>query len=348
MSLQIRIPVTVITGSLGAGKTTVLNRLLAHNRQKPQPKKLVIVENEFAMEYGVEQQLLLPSDGGSAVPEDVLEIFEFGTGCLCCSSFAQFIATMQRLARSSTAAEVHHVLVETTGLAGGGPDGRGWAPLFELSPLADHFRLVDVIAIVDAVNFIASLKDPDRPTDARNETAEQVSIASVVFVSKTDLLPKDSATTRLDDLEALLRSLNPYLLRVMRGIDGASELDCLLRSESDSAIPTPTPVPTTAHDAAIKAHCIVVDASFERAAVLDWLQNTLTTTPGIMRLKAVLPVMSDPLRLLAQGVGGRLDVVSGLPWAPEEERVAKVVLIGRNLNFAALEEAFRSLPSAGH
>eukprot|EP00667_Euglena_gracilis_P018245 EG_transcript_19363 len=255
------IPVTIITGHLGAGKTTLLNRLLEANRRRAVPCRLVVIENEFAMEFGVEEQLLL-SHCEPSNAEHVFEVFEFGTGCLCCSSFKQFVATLMTVAAS--AAEVDHVLVETTGLAGGGPDGSGWAPVFQEPTLAEHFRLQGVVTVVDAANFLHTVWDVDRPAGARNEAAEQVAVASVVVLNKLDLVGHDPYAVTAVEKE--LRALNPTLRHILRSVQAEVDVDALLGS-TGPLVPTPEPSPSSQHDASVTAHCLVRDASLGKPGV---------------------------------------------------------------------------------
>eukprot|EP00668_Euglena_longa_P033799 GGOE01043437.1.p1 GENE.GGOE01043437.1~~GGOE01043437.1.p1 ORF type:complete len:347 (-),score=93.48 GGOE01043437.1:136-1176(-) len=331
------VPVTIITGHLGAGKTTLLNNLLAFNRQQASPLRVVVIENEFAMEFGVEEQLLL-SHARPSGTEEVREIFEFGTGCMCCSSFGQFVATLLSVAASIK--EVDHVLVETTGLAGGGPDGTGWAPVFQQPALAQHFRLQNVVAVVDAVNFMCTVRDPDRPAAARNEAAEQVGIASVVLLNKLDLVGDE---VLIYEILQELRALNPHLHHIHQSIHADVDALALLGPRRTSPVPSPKPAGSVTHDTSVKVHCLVKDAAFDHAAITAWVSHVVSRTEGVLRLKAVIPISGFPDRLILQGVRSRVDATWGAPWMEDEPRTAKVVVIGRHLDVDALRNGFDAL-----
>jgi G3E family GTPase len=171
----VRVPVTVLAGFLGAGKTTRLNALL----RAPHGRRLAVVLNELG-EVGIDAARLQGAE----------EFVELEGGCLCCALNADLEATLRRLrARGG----FDHLLVETTGIAD--PLPVAWT--FERAGLREGYRLDAIVTVVDAVNLARVL------TEA-TEAAVQIERADVVLLSKLDLAPDAAA-----GLEARVRALNP-------------------------------------------------------------------------------------------------------------------------------------------
>ncbi|MDO8310514.1 MAG: GTP-binding protein [Sideroxyarcus sp.] len=177
------IPVTVLTGFLGSGKTTVLARLL----KNPQLKKTAIIINEFG-EIGLDHELLQRSD------EDLILL---ANGCVCCTVRGDLVAAFHQLEeqRAAGAALFDRVVIETTGLADPAPILH---TMMSDAFVTAHYRLDQVIATVDAVNGMATL-------DQHGEAVKQAAVADRILLTKTDLA---SAETR-DTLRERIAALNP-------------------------------------------------------------------------------------------------------------------------------------------
>ncbi len=172
------IQVTIISGFLGAGKTTFINQILKQNPEK----KFALIENEFG-EVGIDNQLI-------EAKTDTL--IEMNQGCICCTLNEDLVKTLNHLLVNYS---FDHLLIETTGVA----EPSSVATPFLLFPqFKEKFHLSSVIVLVDAVNFEDSLKDSDLP-------ARQVAFADVLIVNKIDVIEPE----KLIHLESLLRALNP-------------------------------------------------------------------------------------------------------------------------------------------
>jgi G3E family GTPase len=189
-------PLTVVTGFLGAGKTSLLNALLRH----PALAGTLVIVNEFG-EIGLDYLLVERLDGDMLV---------MTSGCLCCSIRGDLIATLEDILRrrdNGRIAPFQRVMIETTGLADPAPVLHTVMahPYFML-----RFRVDGVITLVDTVNGNATL-------DAHEEAVKQAAMADRLVLSKTDLLTAGSGALR--DLRARLKKLNPgaVLLDVAKG-----------------------------------------------------------------------------------------------------------------------------------
>lgn len=196
-----RIPVTVLTGFLGAGKTTVLNYLV----QRPELRRTLVLINEFG-EIGLDH--LLVAQGRDDV------IVEMSSGCLCCTIRGDLVDTLRdapwRFARGGET-WFDRVVIETTGLADP-------APILHtlMSALAPRYRLSGVIATVDAVNGMDTL-------DRQFESVKQVAVADHLLLTKADLVETDA----VERIERRLRAFNPSatITRVLRGVVDPGILD---------------------------------------------------------------------------------------------------------------------------
>ncbi len=180
--MQDRLPVTVLTGFLGSGKTTVLARLL----KNPQLQNTAIIVNEFG-EVGLDHELLQRTD------EDLILL---ANGCVCCTVRGDLVEAFHKLeAQRLAGASFDRVIIETTGLADPAPILH---TLMSDEFVTAHYRLAQVITTLDAVNAMATL-------DQHKEAVKQAAVADRILLTKTDM-------ARVDDV-AVLRSriaaLNP-------------------------------------------------------------------------------------------------------------------------------------------
>jgi G3E family GTPase len=179
-----RIPVTLVTGFLGSGKTTLINAGL----KSPDLAKTVVVVNEFG-EVGLDHQLYTSSNDAVVVLEN---------GCLCCTVKSDLIATMNSLYHDRARGDLpdfNNVVIETTGLAEPGPILQA----FLSEPTLDGlYRVVNVVTVVDAVNWEATVQKHD-------EALKQVALADDLLITKLDMLGEDT----FDELGAHLQAINP-------------------------------------------------------------------------------------------------------------------------------------------
>jgi G3E family GTPase len=181
-SLRRRIPVAIVTGFLGSGKTTLINAGL----KSPALSKTVVVVNEFG-EVGLDHQLYTSSNDAVIVLEN---------GCLCCTVRSDLIGTLNSLFHDRNAGRLpdfDNVVIETTGLAEPGPVIQA----FLSEPTLDGiYRVATVITVIDAVNWEATAEHHD-------EAVRQAALADTLLISKLDLAPEGSFETLSDSLKAI-------------------------------------------------------------------------------------------------------------------------------------------------
>ncbi len=169
--MSTRVPVTVLTGYLGAGKTTLVNRILSEQHGK----RIAVIENEFG-EVSVDQQLVIGADE---------EIFETSNGCICCTVRGDLIRILTQLRKRRERFDA--VLIETTGLADPGPVAQTF---FIDEELKEYYSLDAIVTLVDARHIEQEL---ERDTIAR----EQIAFADIVLLNKIDLVDA-SALARIE------------------------------------------------------------------------------------------------------------------------------------------------------
>ncbi len=307
MSSLEKIPVTILTGFLGAGKTTLIRNLILRNKSK----KLAVIINEFG-DLGVDGEIVKQCSDETCPEENILEL---ANGCICCTVADDFIPTMKSLLKGQYLPE--HILIETSGLALPKP----LLKAFEWPEIRSRLTVDSVLAVVDAeavVNGIfapqmsTELEEKQNQTYVEHETPlsevfeDQINCSDVVLLTKPDLV-KNISDARNIIIKEMER--NVPILEVQNGNIGA---DVILGV--NAAAETDLDNRRSHHDGFDDHEHDDFDTfSITVPKILDVdkfkiVLETLIRENDILRIKGFLRVESKPLYLLVQGVGKRLSV----------------------------------------
>jgi len=343
MSLA-KIPTTIITGFLGAGKTTLLRHVLTNAGGR----RIAVIVNEFGA-LGIDGEILKGCGIESCGEDDIIEL---ANGCLCCTVAEDFIPTM--LALLDRAAPPDHIVIETSGLAlpkpllqaFNWPDVRGRVTVDGViavvdGPAALAGRFADNPELVQAQRAADASLDHDNPLAEVFE--DQLLAADLVVLNKADLLDEDQIAA----LRALVAAELPRAVKQLPArhgqIDAAILLGLSAAAEDDLAARPSHHDAEDGHEHDDFASFVVpVDEIDDPAAFVEKLRSVADAF-DVLRMKGFMPVRNRPMRLLVQGVGARFTQQFDRPWAANEERQGRIVVIGESgLDQAAIAAAIRA------
>jgi G3E family GTPase len=315
-----RLPVVLVTGFLGSGKTTLIAALLRH----PAMGEAAVLVNELG-EAAIDHHLVRRVDERTVV---------LGSGCVCCSLRGDLRDELRDLLARRARGEVppfERVVVETTGLADPAPVV---STLLTEPVLRHQYALEAVVATVDAVAGAATL-------DRHPESVKQAAVADTLLVTKADA----AAASEVGALEARLRALNP-VAELRRVSFGAVEPEVVLRARARAApaagaVPGPEPG-GHAHAGDVRAFTLVLDEPLDWDAFAVWLTMLLHARGlDVLRVKGLLDVgASGPV--LLDGVQHVVHRPRHLDAWPDADRRSRIVFITRGIEREAVEASLRA------
>jgi cobalamin biosynthesis protein CobW len=325
-----KIPVTVITGFLGAGKTTLIRHLMAN----PQGKRLAVLVNEFGS-LGVDGDILKACADEMCPVENIVEL---ANGCICCTVADDFIPTMEALMARPERPD--HILIETSGLALPKP----LLKAFDWPAIRSRITVDGVVALADAEAVAAGRFAPDPAAVAAQRAADgsidhetplsevfedQIACADIVLLSKADLAGAAGLAEARRMIEAEAPRTLPILVveegridpRLILGLNAAAEDDLAARPSHHDGFDDHE------HD---DFDTVVIDLSeVADPEALKVAVVRLARDQNILRVKGYVAVAGKPMRLLVQAVGERVRTQYDRPWAPGERRSQLVVIAER-------------------
>ncbi|MFZ5836519.1 MAG: cobalamin biosynthesis protein CobW [Pseudomonadota bacterium] len=328
--VQGKIPATIITGFLGAGKTTLIRHIL----QNAGNRRLALIINEFG-DVGVDGEIL-KACGVENCPEE--NIIELANGCICCTVSDDFIPAIEALLAHDLKPE--HIIIETSGLALPKP----LLQAFQWPAIRSRLTVDGVIAVVDgpavaAGQFVDSPEslarqraldpslDHDNPLEEVYE--DQLLCADLIVLNKTDLLSEEQSRAVANEINALIpRAVKTILTRqgridpdILLGLGAAAEDDLAARPSHIDA--------EGEHDHEDFQSFVVQIAEITNPdAFVERLQRVVQAH-DVLRIKGFAVVRAKPMRLIVQGVGNRFQHHYDRVWGAGEARQGQLVVIGR-------------------
>ena len=338
-----KIPATVITGFLGAGKTTLIRHLL----QNARGRRIALLINEFG-DVGIDGEIL--KGCGDCREEDVIEL---ANGCICCTVAGEFVPAMMKLIDRPEPPQ--HIVIETSGLALPQPLVRA----FNWPEIKARVTVDGVVTVVDAKALsegrfaddeaaVAAQRAADPNLDHENPIEElfedQLACADMVILNKTDLL----ASGELDRLSGNLAGQLRKGTRLVPARHGALDVTALLgvaaAAENDmgNRLSHHEMEGEVQHDHDdFVSFTVLLGVVADKETLLARIAAAIREH-DILRLKGFAALRGAPSRLLVQAVGPRLNSYFDRPWGAGEARATQLVVIGmKGLQRAAIKRQLR-------
>ena len=319
-----RVPVTVVTGFLGSGKTTLVNYILSENHGK----RIAVIENEFG-EIGIDDALVIDAQE---------EIFEMNNGCICCTVRGDLIRILGTLMKRRD--KFDYILVETTGLADPAPVAQTF---FVDEEIRTQLRLDAIVTVVDAKHLALHLFE-EKEEGIENEALEQLAFADRVLINKVDLVNEEELLL----VEKQIRSINAGASLVRTQMSKV-DLDWVLNARAFELSrvlevdPQFLEESEHMHDQSITSVGIEADGSVDLEKINDWLGWLLREKgTDIFRMKGIININASDNRFVFQGVHMLFDGQPDRAWRADETRMNKMIFIGRNLDRDELNSRFRA------
>ncbi|APO75174.1 cobalamin biosynthesis protein CobW [Rhizobium etli 8C-3] len=330
---QQKIPATVITGFLGAGKTTMIRNLLSNTGGK----KIALIINEFG-DLGVDGDVLKGCGAENCTEDDIIELTN---GCICCTVADDFIPTMAKLLERAQRPD--HIVIETSGLALPQP----LVAAFNWPDIRSEVTVDGVITVVDSAAVAAGrFADDHEAVEARRADdvsldhespieelfEDQLACADLIVLNKTDLLDgeglsrvRHEVTSRIARKPAMIEARNGEVpASVLLGLGIGTEEDIGNRkSHHELEHEDGTPHDHDEFDSFVVEFGPIGDP----AGFAEKLKGVIAEH-DILRLKGFADVQGKPMRLQVQAVGSRIDQYFDRAWVPGEARGTRLVVIG--------------------
>jgi len=335
-----RIPCTVVTGFLGAGKTTLIRHLL----ETAKGKRLALIVNEFG-DVGVDGEIL-KGCGIDTCPEE--NIVELSNGCICCTVADDFVPALDRIL--SRTPKVDHILIETSGLALPKP----LVQAFQWPSVKSRVTVDGVVAVVDGPALAAGRVASDMEALAAQRAADgsldhddpveevfedQVACADLIILSKSDLMDGEASAKANAILGEHVAPAVKIVPTSQGKVDPSVLLGLALAVEDDIEN-------RKSHHDGLGDHehddfdtFVVEIPSIADPDELAARVAAAAEAENVLRVKGFVEVAAKPMRLLVQAVGPRVNHYYDRAWAPGEDRRSRLVVIGlKGLNQPAIEK----------
>ena len=339
---QGKIPTTVITGFLGAGKTSLIRHLL----ETASGRRLALVINEFG-EVGVDRELLAGCNIPGCGEDDIVEL---ANGCICCTVADDFVPTIEALLARDRPPE--HIVIETSGLALPKP----LVKAFNWPEIRTRVTVDGVVAVIDAAAVADGRFAPDPEAVAAQRAADaaldhdtpleevfedQLLCADIVILNKTDLLDAESLARVHGEVRARLNRAVKVVPTAHAAIDAAVLLGLGAAAENDLAVrPSHHDGLGQDHDHDDFESFTITLGPVDDPEALHHRIKAAGEAHGILRMKGFVHVSGKEMRHVVQAVGTRIQRYYDRPWRAGEARLSRLVVIGeKGLDRAAVAAA---------
>jgi G3E family GTPase len=315
-------PVTIVTGFLGAGKTTLINHILSADHGH----KIAVIVNEFG-KIGIDGDLII---------KDENSILELSNGCLCCTIIGDLTQIIVNLQKSGK--DFDYLLIETTGIANPAPV----AEVFYFDPRINNQYFVDgIVTVVDTINLEMDLEDNE-------ECYKQIAYADMFIFNKVDI----AKVEQIKKTKQLVNLVNPIsnVLEASHGqVDVAKILN--LGSQKNKQLELNENTHTHDHDhrhghkhnSPIESESIVLEGEMEQGTLRYWLSTLIfDRSDFIYRMKGIINVAGSDEKLVFQSVHRLFEDGRGGKWQTGEKRLNKIVFIGEKLDRQELLDGLTS------
>lgn len=325
-----RIPATIVTGFLGAGKTSLVRHLLTNAAGH----RLAVIVNEFG-ELGIDRELLLGCGDPTCTEEDIVEL---ANGCLCCTVADDFLPTLSRLI--DRAEPPGHIVIETSGLALPKP----LVQAFAWPEIRTRMTVDGVVTVIDAA-AAAEGRFADDPEAVARQRAEDPSIthdnpleevftdqlacADLVILNKTDLLDPEPLAVLCREIEARLRPGVKVVAAEQGRVAAAVALGLAAAAEDDLAARPSIHELEGEHDHDDFDSFVVSTGPIGDVASFRERLASVIRAHDVLRVKGFLDVPGRDRRQVVQAVGDRVQQHFDRPWQPGEVRASRLVVIGK-------------------
>ena len=338
MTSLAKVPCTIVTGFLGAGKTTLVRHVL----EKAAGRRLAVIVNEFG-DVGIDGEILRNCGVESCSQERIVEL---SNGCICCTVADDFVPALRRLIDHPAPPE--HIVIETSGLALPKP----LVQAFNWPEIASRVTVDGVVAVVDGAAVAAGrfADDPDAVSRQRaQDTAldhdnpleevyeDQLLCADLIVLNKTDLMSAEQRRGAVSEIGRVV-SRSVKIVEVKNGqVSPAVLLGLGVAAEDDIANRFSHHDTEAEHDHDDFETFVIDLKRFEAPQTLVAKIAEAAAQHDILRIKGFVEILDKPMRLLVQGVGSRIQHRFDRAWRKDEERRSRLVVIGqKGLDTAAI------------
>lgn len=309
-----RKPITIFSGFLGAGKTTLINALVEQNPNT----KFALIENEFA-EIGIDSQL---------VSQKLGSIFEISNGCICCSMNKELT---QSIIKMSNDYEFDHLLIETTGIA---DPSAVVSSLVEDDFVQEHYQINGVICLVDSAFLENQLQETE-------EAARQIAFADLILLNKKDKI----TANYLLEVQKMVEKINPLAKILPCEFGNLPENVLEINAYKADSVQKITEKVGHHHHHHHNIHSLsfTFEQDFDFVAFSNLLKILMDFFgKNIYRIKGFISVYQMPERMILQSVMDNFIFQKGNLWAENKPKMSKLVFIGKKLDRNWLENHLKN------